>query len=205
MEWWKESAGGIPHLVTDTPGPMSRKMNANASRYMKGLSEQALLFPVCFEQGHGIMLKDVDGNRYLDFSSGIYVTSLGHCHPKVSEAVCHWANKLMNCHDFTTPVKEKLLEKMVSFLPGDLKAMQFYSDGASAVEAGLRAARAATSRHEFISCYRDFHGKSMGAVSCAQMARGGVFSYGPTRGPGLLHGSPAQSLPPPVRQGRRRH
>ncbi|NMB71925.1 MAG: aspartate aminotransferase family protein [Bacteroidales bacterium] len=183
--WWKESAIGIPSITGEVPGPRSREMHAHTARYMKGLSSQVKLFPVCFEEGHGITLTDVDGNRYLDFSSGIYVTSLGHCHPKVSEAVAKWANKLMNAHDFTTPVKEKLMEKMAGILPGGLNAIQLYSDGTSAVEAAIRAARAITGRHEFLSCFRDFHGKSMAAVSCAQMIRGDVHSYGPTRAPGF--------------------
>ncbi len=184
-DWWKESAAGVPRLITETPGPRSKEMHTKAARYMKGLSSQVKLFPVCFEEGYGVTLTDVDGNKYLDFSSGIYVTSLGHCHPKVSEAIAYWAKKLMNAHDFTTPVKEKLLEKMADVLPGNLNAIQLYSDGASAVEAAIRAARAITGRHEFISGYRDFHGKSMAAVSCAQMVRGDVFSYGPTRAPGF--------------------
>ena len=185
-DWWKKSAEGIPHLVTsDIPGPKSVAMHERTSKYYRGLSGQVKLFPVAFEEGYGITLTDVDGNKYLDFSSGIYVTSLGHCHPKVSDAVAHWAKKLMNAHDFTTPVKEALVEKMAKVLPGDLGAFQFYSDGTSAVEAGLRAARAINGKHEFISCFRDFHGKSMGAVSCAQMVRGDVLSYGPTRAPGF--------------------
>jgi 4-aminobutyrate aminotransferase-like enzyme len=183
--WWQEDAAGIPEVRTIPPGPVSKKMHANTAKYMRGLSSQVKLFPVCFDKGFGITLTDVDGNRYLDFSSGIYVTSLGHCHPKVSEAVAYWAKRLMNCHDFTHPVKEKLLEKLAGILPGNLNAVQFYSDGTSAVEAGLRAARAISGKHEFISCYRDFHGKSMGSVSCAQMVRGDVFSYGPTRAPGF--------------------
>ncbi len=183
--WWKKSAENLPDIVVPPPGPKSLKMHKNTTRYFRGLSSQVKLFPVSFEEGHGISLTDVDGNRYLDFSSGIYVTSLGHCHPKISEAVSKWANKLMNCHDFTTPVKEKLVEKLAGILPGNLNGMQFYSDGASAVEAGIRAARAITGKQEFISCYRDFHGKSMGAVSLAQMLRGDVFSYGPTRAPGF--------------------
>jgi 4-aminobutyrate aminotransferase/4-aminobutyrate aminotransferase/(S)-3-amino-2-methylpropionate transaminase len=117
---------------------------------MKGLSSQVKLFPVCFEEGSGITLTDVDGNKYLDFSSGIYVTSLGHCHPKISEAVSYWAKKLMNAHDFTTPVKEKLMEKMAGILPGKLNAIQLYSDGTASVEAALRAARAITNKHEII-------------------------------------------------------
>ena len=185
MDWWKESAKGIPHLITETPGPRSRELHKRATRYFKGLSSQVKLFPVCFEEGFGITLTDVDGNKYLDFSSGIYVTSLGHAHPKISEAVAHWAKKLMNCHDFTTPVKVQLVEKMASILPGKLNVMQFYSDGTTAVEAGIRAARSITGKHEFLSCYRDFHGKTMASVSCAQMFRGDVFSYGPTRSPGF--------------------
>lgn len=184
-DWWKKDAEGIPSLKTDLPGPKSVEMHENTSKYMRGLSGQVQLFPVCFDKGFGITLTDVDGNKYLDFSSGIYVTSLGHCHPKVSEAVAYWAKRLMNAHDFTTPVKEKLMEKMADVLPGNLNAIQLYSDGASAVESGIRAARAITGKHEFLSCFRDFHGKSMAAVSCAQMVRGDVFSYGPTRAPGF--------------------
>jgi 4-aminobutyrate aminotransferase-like enzyme len=183
--WWRESARAIPHLITEIPGPGSREMHGKTTRYFKGLSSQVKLFPVCFEEGFGITLTDVDGNKYLDFSSGIYVTSLGHCHPKISEAVAFWAKKLMNAHDFTTPVKEKLVEKVAEVLPGKLNAIQLYSDGTSAVEAGIRAARAITNKHEFISCYRDFHGKSMASVSCAQMLRGDVHSYGPSRAPGF--------------------
>ena len=183
--WWKEDAIGIPNIITELPGPESRRMHANTEKYMKGLSSQVKLFPVCFDEGYGITLTDVDGNRYLDFSSGIYVTSLGHCHPKVSEAVAFWAKRLMNCHDFSTPIKEKLMEKMAEILPKGLGAIQMYSDGSSAVEAGLRAARAITNKHEFLAFFRDFHGKSMGAVSAAQMFRGDVLSYGPTRAPGF--------------------
>jgi 4-aminobutyrate aminotransferase-like enzyme len=184
-DWWKENAEGIPHLVTNLPGPKSKEMHERTSKYMHGLSGQVKLFPVCFDEGYGITLTDVDGNKYLDFSSGIYVTSLGHCHPKISEAISYWAKRLMNAHDFTTPVKEKLMEKMADVLPAKLNAIQLYSDGTAAVEAGLRAARAISGKHEFISCFRDFHGKTMGAVSCAQMVRGDVLSYGPTRAPGF--------------------
>ncbi len=184
-DWWKENARDIPRIVVEPPGPKSTTMHASACRYFHGLSSQVKLFPVCFQEGYGITLTDVDGNKYLDFSSGIYVASLGHCHPKISEAVAHWAGRLMNCHDFTTPVKEALLQKMASILPGKLHAIQFYSDGTAAVEAAIRAARAITGRHEFLSCFRDFHGKTMAAVSCAQMSRGDVLAYGPTRAPGF--------------------
>jgi 4-aminobutyrate aminotransferase-like enzyme len=140
---------------------------------MKGYSSQVRLFPVAFEKGHGVTLTDVDGNTYIDFSSGIYVTGLGHCHPKITEAVQKAAGTLMNAHDFTTPVKMKLLEKMAEMAMGEgdrrLTGVQFYDSGTAAVEAGLRVCRAATDKLEFISFHMDFHGKSMGAVGCARL------------------------------------
>ena len=65
---------------------------------------------------------------------------------KISEAVATYAKKLMNCHDFTTEIKMKLLEKLASITMGDLNGIQLYDSGTTAVEAGLRCARAATGR-----------------------------------------------------------
>jgi hypothetical protein len=91
----------FPQVITsELPGPKSRALHARCTRHFKGLSEQVKLFPVAFESGKGCTLTDADGNQYIDFSSGIYVTTLGHCHPKVSEAVAKYANTLMNAHDF---------------------------------------------------------------------------------------------------------
>ncbi len=169
--WWREGLdfARLPHMVTDSPGPESQKMHARAAKIMKGLSSQVKLHPVCFKEGFGVTLTDVDGNTYIDFSSGIYVTTLGHCHPKISQAVAKAANTLMNCHDFTTPVKTELLEKLVAVLPGGLNGVQLYDSGTTAVEAAIRAARAHTGKHEFLGFMMDFHGKSGHSVSLAKM------------------------------------
>jgi 4-aminobutyrate aminotransferase-like enzyme len=171
--WAHVEIDSVPNIQVPPPGPQSQAMHARASRLMKGYSSQVRLFPVAFESGHGVTLTDVDGNTYLDFSSGIYVTSLGHCHPKITEAVQKATGQLMNAHDFTTPIKMKLLEKMETIAMGSgenkLNGYQFYDSGTTAVEAGLRVMRAATGKFEFISFYRDFHGKTMGAVGLAHM------------------------------------
>jgi 4-aminobutyrate aminotransferase-like enzyme len=119
------------------------------------------------------------------------VTTLGHCHPKISEAIARNARRLMNCHDFNTPVKVELLEKMAAIQPWDLTGMQLYDSGTTAVEAGLRVCRAATGKSEFISCYMDFHGKSGHAVSCGQMNS--------TNGPGRTQGFYMVPRPDPYR------
>lgn len=165
--WAKIDAASVPSIKTPLPGPKSQEFHARAAKYMKGYSSQVKLFPVAFESGKGVTLTDVDGNTYIDFSSGIYVTGLGHCHPKISEQVAKYAGTLMNCHDFTTEIKMKLLEKLASITNGDLNGIQLYDSGTTAVEAGLRCARAATGKFEFVSFWRDFHGKTMGSVSLA--------------------------------------
>ncbi len=171
--WAKVDINAIPHLATPPPGPKSQEVHTRAAKYMKGYSSQVRLFPVAFESGKGCTLTDVDGNVYIDFSSGIYVTGLGHCHPKVTEAVQKAAGELMNAHDFTTPIKMKLLEKLADISMGEgkkkLTGMQLYDSGTTAVEAGLRVMRAATGKFEFISFHRDFHGKTMGAVGLARL------------------------------------
>jgi len=193
--WATVNLSSVPALVTpEIPGPKSRQMHQKAALWMKGYSSQVRLFPVCFAKGHGVTLTDVDGNTYLDFSSGIYVTGLGHCHPKVSEAVAKYARTLMNCHDFTTPVKAALLEKLVGIMPGDLNGIQLYDSGTTAVEAGLRVLRAATGKNEFISCFRDFHGKTGHAVSLARMK--------PVNGPARAAGFYMVPRPDPYRPHR---
>lgn len=180
--WAHVDLDRVPDLRTPVPGPKSRALHERCTRHFKGLSGQVKLFPVAFESGHGCVLVDADGNRYIDFSSGIYVTTLGHCHPKVTEAVQRYAGQLMNCHDFTTEIKTRLMEKLAEILPGDLSGFQLYDSGTTAVEAGQRVMRAATGKHEMLSCFYDFHGKSYGAVSLGHIRS---FVYGPVRAPGM--------------------
>lgn len=165
--WARMDVNTLPAIKTELPGPKSKEYHARCSKYFKGYSSQVTLFPVVFESGKGYTLTDVDGNTYIDFSSGIYVTGLGHCHPKISEEVAKYAKQLMNCHDFTTEIKMRLVEKLHEITGGKFSGFQFYDSGTTAVEAGLRCARAATNKFEFISFWRDFHGKTLGAVSLA--------------------------------------
>jgi 4-aminobutyrate aminotransferase-like enzyme len=154
-----------PHLVTEIPGPRSVEMSRRLMEHTAGLSSQARLFPVTFVRGSGVTLIDIDDNRYLDFSSGIYVTSLGHCHPRISDAVAEHAHQLMNCHDFPTPVRVELQEALAQVCPPGLGLFQFFDSGTAAVEAALRVARIATGRRSFVGFGNGFHGKTLAAAS----------------------------------------
>ncbi|MCG9479914.1 MAG: aspartate aminotransferase family protein [Actinomycetia bacterium] len=169
-DWAKVDVNSIPDIKVPPPGPKSKALHDRAEKYMKGYSSQVRLFPVAFESGHGVTMTDVDGNTFIDFSSGIYVTNLGHCHPKVVEYIQKHTAQLMNCHDYTTEIKTKFLEKLASVTPGNLNGVQMYCAGTEAVEAAMRAARAYTNKYEFFSFYGDFHGKTMSAVSLTEVA-----------------------------------
>ncbi len=181
LDWGRVDLNRYPRITVPAPGPQSRAYHDRCANYFKGLSGQVKLFPVTFVSGEGCILCDADGNEFIDFSSGIYVATLGHCHPKITEAVAKYAGTLMNAHDFTTPIKTELCEKLAEVLPGDLNGFQFYDSGTTAVEAGLRVLRAATGKNEIVSCFYDYHGKTYGSVSLGHI-RSQV--YGRVRAPG---------------------
>jgi 4-aminobutyrate aminotransferase/4-aminobutyrate aminotransferase/(S)-3-amino-2-methylpropionate transaminase len=86
------------------------------------------------------------------------------------EKTREWVGRLMNCHDFTTPIKAMFLEKMAEFLPGDLSGIQLYSGGAEAVEAAMRAVRTVKKgKYEMFSFWGDWHGKTSGAMSMSSL------------------------------------
>ena len=77
-DWARMDLATVPNMVSETvPGPKSIEYHERCAKYFKGYSSQVSLFPVSFEKGYGYTLTDVDGNTYLDFSSGIYVTGKG--------------------------------------------------------------------------------------------------------------------------------
>jgi len=74
--WATVDPNSVSRIVTDSvPGPRSQEYNARGMSHMVGYSSQVRLCPVVFERGQGVTLPDVDGNLYIDFSSGIYGTA----------------------------------------------------------------------------------------------------------------------------------
>lgn len=171
FDWAHTDVNRVPDIRLTPPGPASQRMRERAQKHMQGYSSQATLFPVAFESGKGVTLKDVDGNTYIDFSSGIYITNWGHCHPRITEAAVKYTKTLQNCHDFNTEIKTRLLEALAAITPGDLNNIQLWCEGSKCVEAGLNVARAATGKHEFISFYNDMHGKTLGGQSLTTMTK----------------------------------
>ncbi|HEV7980296.1 aspartate aminotransferase family protein [Amycolatopsis sp.] len=123
--------------------------------------------PIVVDHGEGVYLYDVDGNRHLDFTAGIGVTSTGHCHPKVVEAAREQVGKLIH-GQYTTVMHQPLLElteKLGDVLPTGLDSLFFANSGSEAVEAALRLSRQATGRPNVIVFQGGFHGRTVAAAS----------------------------------------
>jgi predicted acetylornithine/succinylornithine family transaminase len=121
--------------------------------------------PVQFVRGEGARLWDADGNEYLDFQSGLAVTSLGHGHPAVLAAIREQAARLVHVGNlFYTEPGMRLAKRLVE---GSLRGgkVHFANSGTEANEAALKVARKARQGGNVISVHRGFHGRTYGSLS----------------------------------------
>ncbi len=124
--------------------------------------------------GEGIYLFDEQGNRYMDFSSGIGVTSTGHCHPRVVEAAQKQVARLIHGQAAILrhqPMLE-LNERLGALLPSGLDRIFYSNAGTEAVEASIRLARQATGRQNIVVFQGGFHGRTMGSLSATTSSVG---------------------------------
>jgi predicted acetylornithine/succinylornithine family transaminase len=120
--------------------------------------------PVEFVRGEGTRLWDDEGNEYLDFLAGISVVQVGHCHPKVVEAVREQAGRLMHVGNlFYTEPAMRLAKRLVDI---SLEGKAFLcNSGAEAVECAIKVGRRHRSAGDFVVMEGGFHGRTMGALS----------------------------------------
>jgi acetylornithine/N-succinyldiaminopimelate aminotransferase len=120
------------------------------------------------DRAAGIYLYDTSGKQYIDLISGISVSSLGHCHPKVVQAVQQQAAKYahtMVYGEFVLSPQVQLASYVCNLLPESLNSVYFTNSGAEATEGAMKLAKRYTGRTGFISCIHSYHGSTQGALS----------------------------------------
>jgi 4-aminobutyrate aminotransferase len=154
-----------PKIVTTPPGPKARAfIERDHAVTSRSLTRTAPLVGV---EEEGVWVKDIDGNVFLDFSSGIAVTNVGHRHPKVVEAMKRQLDKLVfvNSCDFYTLPQVELAERLFEVTPGKFKKRAFFcNSGTEAVEAALKIAQWHTRNFYVIGFIGGFHGRTMGSL-----------------------------------------
>jgi taurine--2-oxoglutarate transaminase len=122
--------------------------------------------PIPVDRAEGAYFWDADGKRYLDFSSQLMNTNIGHQHPKVVKAIQDQAAKLCFVHPGnTTEVRGLLGRKLAEVTPGNLKKTFFTLGGAEANENAIKIARFYTGRHKILARFRSYHGATHGAIA----------------------------------------
>ncbi|MBN1978889.1 MAG: acetyl ornithine aminotransferase family protein [Anaerolineae bacterium] len=157
---------GRPEIRTSLPGPkaaenLARDRDLISPSYTRG-------YPFVIARGEGAWAWDVDGNKFLDLTTGIAVTVVGHAHPKVVEAIRDQAGRFihMSGTDFYYELQVQLAERLERIAPGDApKRVHYTNSGAESVEAALKLARYETRRPRFLAFVGGFHGRTMGALS----------------------------------------
>ncbi len=164
----KKTPGPIngPKIVTALPGPNAQRVLAGDQKYISPSYTRS--YPMVAKSGRGIVVTDVDGNQFYDFSAGIAVTSTGHCHPHVVAAIQKQAAELihMSGTDFYYDHMVQLAERLskIAPMPGPHK-IYYGNSGAEAIECALKLARYHTKRQNVIAFFGAFHGRTMGALS----------------------------------------
>lgn len=151
--------------IMNLPGPKAKALIDRDSAVISPSYPRG--YPFVMEHGKGTEVWDVDGNRFLDFASGIAVVSTGHSHPKVVKAIKEQADKFIHISsDFYHEKWIELGEKLNDIAPFSEKAVSFMTNsGTESVEAAIKLARYHTKRTEFIGFLGAFHGRTMGAVT----------------------------------------
>ena len=148
------------------PGPKAAEVVKETSEYVSPSISR--FYPLAVESAHGALVRDVDGNQFIDFAAGIAVLSTGSTHPKVVQAVKNQAEKFIHFSytDFYYGNLVELSKKLVELVPGDFRKMVYYGNsGAEAIEAAMKLARNYTGRPTFLAHSGAFHGRTMGALS----------------------------------------
>jgi 4-aminobutyrate aminotransferase len=155
-----------PKIVTALPGPNARRILAGDEKYISPSYTRS--YPMVAKRGRGVVVEDVDGNEFFDFSAGIAVVSTGHCHPDVVAAIQKQAAELihMSGTDFYYEGMVTLAERLskIAPMPGPHK-IYYGNSGAEAIECALKLARYHTKRQQVIAFLGAFHGRTMGALS----------------------------------------
>lgn len=120
------------------------------------------------KRAEGVYLYDINDKKYIDLISGIGVSALGHCHPKIVKAVQEQAAKYMHTMvygEYIQSPQVQLAKLLCDLLPDSLNAVYFTNSGAEATEGAMKLAKRYTERTEIISCYKSYHGSTQGALS----------------------------------------
>ncbi len=155
-----------PKIVVRPPGPKARAVVKRDSAVIS--PSYTRYYPLVVDSGNKYIVKDVDGNEYIDFNSGLACLNVGHNHPKIVKAIKSQCDKFLHYSntDFYYQQTVNLAEKLFKITPGTFqKRIHFGNSGTEAIETAIKLSKWHTRKHQFIAFIGAFHGRTCGATA----------------------------------------
>lgn len=154
-----------PDIRVPVPGPAAQKI---VERDHRALITTTKTSPIVAKSAEGVWITDVDGNRFLDFTSGIGVVNVGHSHPRIVKAMQEQTAKLVHFAgtDFYYESQVELAERLGQVTPGAFDKKTFFTNsGTESNEAAIKLVKHATKRPQLMAFVGAFHGRTMGSLA----------------------------------------
>jgi len=155
-----------PKIVVSPPGPKARELVRKDEQFVS--PSYLRYYPLVVESAKDCVVKDVDGNEYIDLNAGIACMNVGHNHPRVVEAIKSQCDRFLHYSNTDFYYKEviSLAEKLSGIAPGEFqKKTYFGNSGTESVEAAIKLARWHMRKQMFIGFISGFHGRTMGSLA----------------------------------------
>jgi 4-aminobutyrate aminotransferase len=155
----------VPDIRTTPPGSKAKEIVERDTQYVATSTKTS---PIVARKARGSIVEDVDGNLYIDFTCGIGVTNVGHCHPEVVEAIKSQAEELIHFAgtDFYYEIQVELAERLGQITPGDFPKKVFYTNsGTEGTEASIKIVKWHTRKPLIVGFISAFHGRTMGSLA----------------------------------------
>ena len=188
----------LPNIKTPLPGPKAKAIIDRDATYVSPSYTRA--YPLVMARGDGAAVEDVDGNLFLDCAAGIAVTSTGHSHPEVVQAVVEQAQKFLHMSgtDFYYEPQVRLAEEVAGIVPINGPVRTFFGNsGTEANEAAIKLAKYHTKRPFLVAFIGSFHGRTLGSLGLTASRAVQRKGFGPTA-PGVFHAPYAECYRCPV-------
>ena len=169
-------------VITKIPGPKSKVLIEKWKRYEA--DKTGYQAQIAVDHALGVIITDVDGNEFLDWTSGVLVTNVGHCHPDLVKRVQEASAKILNVYEYCNEYRVEASRNLVEASPSHLDKCFFLSTGSEATDSAIRIMKRASGKFEIITFYGGFHGRTSSTASAGGLSKAKK-GFGPST-PGVI-------------------
>ena len=170
------------NVSTQIPGPKSKILIDEWHKYEA--DKTGYQAQVAIDHGKGAMLFDVDKNSFIDWTSGVLVTNVGHCHQDLVNKIHEASSRMLNVYEYCNEYRADAAKALVKASPKHLDRCFFLTTGSEATDTAMRIMKRTTGKYEIITFHGGFHGRTHSTSSAGGIAKNKK-GFGPST-PGII-------------------